>query len=305
MRFLIFSNLFIGSCAVLMAWHTGILLYGSSPSPVLLTFIFFATLVSYSFHWLLTQWDQLPLLPGEVVNTGTFSGTVSSRLTWMATHRYVHPALLILASVAAAFAAVPLRDDWKWLLLLSFVTFLYSAPKIPFSLFRLLRRVAIGKTIFLSLVWTLVTVTLPQVSMEHHQRVQPTDLTALLLFITRFGLIYAICILFDLRDVSDDRAVGIRSLITWLTPAEIRRLYYLMLIVSLVASLSLLLTGASSWQVLTLCVPVIIAGCIFRRASTSRSDMYFYGWLDGLMAGSALLALLAEAFRYIADLSAR
>jgi hypothetical protein len=36
----------------------------------------------------------------------------------------------------------------------AFITFLYSAPKVPYQIFGWLKKIAIGKTIFLAFAWT-------------------------------------------------------------------------------------------------------------------------------------------------------
>ena len=92
----------------------------------------------------------------------------------------------------------------------AFVTFLYSAPKLPQPIFRSLKTIAIGKTLFLSLVWTYVTAILPVFIDNKSLKGE-----SLFFSISRFGLIYAICIIFDYRDREDDKRDGIRSMITY------------------------------------------------------------------------------------------
>ena len=87
----------------------------------------------------------------------------------------------------------------------------FSADQICEFYFRVLRKVALGKTIFLAFVWMYVTTILPAIISDSEWN------TSYVLFVvSRFFQIYAICILFDWRDREDDKADGIRSLITYL-----------------------------------------------------------------------------------------
>ncbi len=140
-KWAIYSNVFIAVVAVLMAWQTAYLFHLQIPN-ALLPFIFAATLCSYSFHW------YLSLEPAD-----------NPRQQWLNRFRWVHGLLWIISVLAVAFYGWQLKAAWPWLLTTALLTFLYSAPKI--HAFRWLRKVAIAKTIYLSLVWTLVTCALP------------------------------------------------------------------------------------------------------------------------------------------------
>jgi 4-hydroxybenzoate polyprenyltransferase len=199
-------------------------------------------------------------------------------------NRQVHLVLLTLSVAGVAYFGYFLLPHWKNLAVVAIATFLYSAPKIPHPLFRVLRKVALGKTIFLAFVWMYVTSVLPiKVSTSNWY----PDFT--LFAISRFFLIYSICILFDYRDRDYDRSIGIRSLITWLSEKWILYLYVFSLLVFAVTSLLLLKFGWNYQTVGLLIIPGLILTFIYKYAITHFSDILFYFYLDGLMALSALL----------------
>lgn len=271
-RFFIYSNLFIAVCAVLMVNQTSQLLLHSLPGTHLTAFVFFATLCSYSFHWYLTSSSVLP----------------SPRIVWLKKNHSVHLVLFLVGLAGSAVFFFYLRPIWPWLLLSAFVTFLYSAPKIPHRYFRALRKVAIGKTIFLAFVWMYVTTVLPIVESG------ATWSGGFFLFmISRFFLIYAICILFDLRDREDDKAAGIRSLITYLNETAISNLFVISLVLFSASTLWMLNYNHRTTDIILLLIPGFITAVLFRYASRHFSDMLYYFVLDGLMALSALLMLVA------------
>lgn len=266
-RFFIYSNLFIACCAILMLAQTGYLLQQSAPSFDLLAFAFSATISSYSFHWYLTP------------ATGD-----SDRIRWLARNQKIHLYLFIAGTAGAAVYGLRLIDHWPWLIFAAFITFLYSAPKIPHPWFKLLRKIAIGKTIFLALVWMFVTTILP---LEISDQPWQPDYT--LFAISRFFLIYAICILFDYRDKEYDISMGIRSLITWLDEKSIDILFFLSMAVFLFATIGLFRYGHSVTVIITLLIPGAITALLYSYAKRNKSDMLYYFILDGLMALSALL----------------
>lgn len=269
--FFVFSNLFIAGCAVIMAWQTSQLLLHKPPHNNTLGFIFFGSLCSYSFHWMLTR----------------ETGTVSSRSAWFKRYKQVYYLLLFAGIAGTAFFGVSLIDHWPVLALTAFITFLYSAPKIPHRIFESLRKVAIGKTFFLAFVWMHVTTTLPLL-------IDQAKLTTpeLLFAGARFFLIYAICILFDRRDRDYDLTLGIKSLITWLSEQNIRRLFYLSLILFALSTLCLLSFGFSTPIVICLLIPGIILSFLYTYAITTGNDIFYYFILDGFMALSAVLTLI-------------
>lgn len=272
-RFFVYSNLFIAVCAVLMVNQTSQLLLNSSPGIHLTAFVFFATLCSYSFHWYLTASSVLP----------------SPRITWLKKNHAVHLVLFFVGLAGSAVFFFYLLPIWPWLLVSAFVTFLYSAPKIPHQYFRALRKVAIGKTIFLAFVWMYVTTVLPIVESG---AAWSSDF--FLFMISRFFFIYAICILFDLRDREDDKAAGIRSLITYLNETAISNLFVISLVLFSASSLWMLNYNHRILDIILLLIPGFITAALFRYASRHFSDLLYYFVLDGLMALSALLMLIAR-----------
>lgn len=273
LAFLVYSNLFIASCAVLMTLHSARLLTGSDPGQALLQFVFFSTICSYSFHYFFTTKSLIP----------------SPRIHWQEKYRYVLLFLFFAGLAGALLKFLELREHWPWLVPAVVATFLYSAPKLPHPLFRQLRKVAIGKTIFLAFIWMYVTTVLPVVVSG---RGWTNSFT--LYAISRFFFIYCICILFDYRDRADDRAEGVKSLITFLSDRNITRLYYFSLLVYV--SCTFLVTGKlfSETQALFLLLPGLVLAFLYNYARRHFSDILYYVLLDGLMALSALLMLVAR-----------
>lgn len=231
-------------------------------------FVFFSTICSYNFHWYLT--------PHTV--------SENRRTLWTQQHKSVHLLLIILSFVGASLFFLPLMEYWIWIGISVFLTFLYSAPKLPFKPAYFLQKIAVGKTIFLALVWMYVTSILPIILSG-----EIWGAKQILFCVGRFFFIYAICIIFDLRDREQDRRDGIRSMITFFNDKGINALFYSSLFVYSIVTISLYNYGISVLVIVVLLLPAFIVTALYRYTKRNFSDYLYYFLLDGMMALSALL----------------
>jgi 4-hydroxybenzoate polyprenyltransferase len=241
--------------------------------PAILSFVLFAfsgTLCSYNFHWYLT-----PSLYGQ-----------SRKAAWSYTNKTLHAVLFTFGVLGAVYFGYQLLHYWEWLLATAFITFLYSAPKIPLKPFRWLKNIAIGKTIFLAYSWTHITAFLP-IELSG----VAWDTPHYLFVINRFFLIYPICILFDLRDKEEDKKEGIRSMITELSYKGVSIVFWGSLVVFYLTTVALFWTGFSIPVVIALFIPGMVLSFLYTYSQRNLSDYYYYFALDGLMMLSGLLLL--------------
>ncbi|RYY20900.1 MAG: hypothetical protein EOO04_19165 [Chitinophagaceae bacterium] len=265
-HFLVFSSIYIAVCALVMVHQTNRLLSLQYDFIHYYLFVFFSTICSYNFHWGLT-----PAVKTDLV-----------RLGWTVRNKKLHIILFLIGAAGSAWYFFYYTEHWFWLGLGVFLTFLYSAPKVPFL--RTLRNIAIGKTIFLAMVWMYVTTALPIfISAKNWGFLE-------ILFCTsRFFFIYSICILFDYRDRDYDKKEGIRSMITYLDTKGVDRLFYLSLIIFAISTCSLAWIGFTNLQVVLLLIPGILMVPLYYLAKKNFSDYLYYIILDGMMMLPALL----------------
>lgn len=270
-KFFIFSSLYVALCAVIMVYQVHLLFPQAEISRVLYIFIFFSTVCSYNFHWYLTQQ----------------SATRSERLQWTLQYKPLHLILYFIGLIGSAACFIILRQHWFFIALGAFVTFLYSAPKIPQKIFTGLRRIAIGKTVFLSFVWMYITTLLPLLISGNPWQASFTWLAC-----SRFFLIYAICILFDYRDREDDKTAGIRSMITWLNERGINILFTSSIVLFALFTGALFTSGFTALVIFLLLIPGGIVAALYNYAKRNFSDYLYYFVLDGLMMLSGLLLII-------------
>jgi 1,4-dihydroxy-2-naphthoate octaprenyltransferase len=137
------------------------------------------------------------------------------------------------------------------------------------------------------MVWMYVTTILPFAVSSNEWRAD-----VWLFIFSRFFLIYAICILFDRRDREEDKAKGIRSLITYLDEKGIRILFLASIFVFFASTISLLFFDYGRVIIFFLLIPGILTTAIYNYSIKKISDILYYFTLDGLMALSSALTLL-------------
>ena len=269
--FVVFSSLYVAICAVVTIWQTNRLLLGISPSIDLLGFVFFATICSYNFHWYLTPQTANP----------------THRVHWTQSHKKLHIALYLVGAIGSVFYFFHLTKFTMALGFGALLTFLYSAPKLPQPVFRWLRRIAIGKTLFLTSVWVYVTTVLPVI-------VAGASWTGSFYWyiLGRFFLIYAVCLVFDFRDRENDRAEGIRSMVTILTEKGLDRLFTASMVLSFICTIALYWFQYPAFYIVLLLIPGAILAFLYPATKRNYSDYLYYVVLDGIVMLSALLMLM-------------
>ena len=252
------------------------LLFSVPYSFALAGFVFSGSVCSYNFHWYLTP-------PGIE--------KASKKLTWNISNKTIHLVLFILGLVGSAVFTFLLIEHWFWLGITAFLTFLYSAPKIDHPIFSYLKKIALGKTIFLAFAWAHITSLLPLVI-----EIKTLNAAHVWFVVNRFFYIYAICILFDYRDVEEDRRAGIKSLITYLNEKGIDALFWGSVGITVITSF-ILLKYFSIVTVIALLIPVILLSLLYYPSKRNFSDYLYYFILDGLMMLSAPLLVLIKFAR--------
>jgi 4-hydroxybenzoate polyprenyltransferase len=252
------------------------LLFDLHPSFKILGFVFSGTVCSYNFHWYLT--------PPNV-------GGPTEKVIWNIKNKQLHLILFFIGLSGSFIFSILLIHQWFWLGVTAFVTFLYSAPKIPYPLFTHLRKIAVGKTIFLAFSWTHVTALLPMVIED------PVLSDSQIWFVVnRFFFIYAICILFDYRDRESDKNDQIRSLITMLNEKGIDILFWGTIAVFFI-TLLLLIPLMDIGLIGALALPGLLLCFLYYPSKNNSSDYLYYFVLDGFMMLSAPLVVLFKFVR--------
>lgn len=252
-----------------MAWQTQYL-FGIVDYNFLL-FIFASTICCYGFH--------------ALVNS-TASST-NNREKWNYKNRKHLFISIVLSGMVVVMTSFHYLDNIFPILLAFFAAFLYSAPNLSFKPFIWLRRVALGKTLYLATVWTTITGILP-IWVQHQNF---NDQQLLLFVANRFFLVYAICILFDNRDLQADRIKGVKTITSFFSNKYIQAIYYCSLIASILIAVGINLDGKHLEESIYLIIAPLIGLLLYQKSTQSHGLFYDFG-LDGLMMMAAILQII-------------
>lgn len=256
-----------------MIWQTNRVLLGDLPSARLIGFVFFATICSYNFHWYLTPRSARP----------------SHRVQWTHHHKVLHFILYLTGAIGATIYFFYLSHYLIAIGIAALLTFLYSAPKLPYRYSQYLRSVAIGKTFFLTFVWVYVTAVLPVIIAG-----APWKASFYWYAAGRFFLIYACCLIFDYRDREDDRAEGIVSMVTRLNDRNIDWLFVICMVCFLISRIALAFYHYPTLDIVLFLIPGIILCFLYPVTKRNYSDYLYYVVLDGIVMLAGVLMLICR-----------
>lgn len=273
-RTFLFSNLFIAACAGGLVWQTYLLLH-QPPQIWLALLAFFATLFIYNLDSL------LPYKFNQRIQ-------LSERKLWVRQHRGF---LLVLSGIAALAAAglflwfAPVYHAWfiAQLVIISLVYSLRIIPR-PGGGYLPLRNIPLVKVFLIAYVWSCVTVLLPLLS----SGISIFSETGGILFLQRFCFLFALTLLFDIRDWEKDKMTGTLTFPGWVGIRNTK-----------ILSLGLLgIFSILTWQTesgfarLALLLSAVAAGAVVIFAHEKRNDYYFLIFADGMMLLQFLLVFL-------------
>jgi hypothetical protein len=204
----------------------------------------------------------------------------SGRKAWQQQHR---SALVALAGAAALSGAyLLLADGWVHflpvLLPLAALAIGYSWPVLPWrGRWRAIREVPLLKVFLIAGVWTAVTVGLPALAL-HRPLASVLGLAG-----QRFCLVTALAIVFDIRDYSRDRAVGLRTFPVLLGVGGAQAVSLAFLAGEMALGL------AREARPLAVLLSTITAVAVVLAARETRGDYFFALVTDGVLLVPPLL----------------
>lgn len=275
LKFILYSNLFIAVCAAGLAFET-YLLSDIKISLRMGGIIFFGTLLVYSVDGLLPyKFNQDELL--------------TERTKWVRQNRLLLQ-FIALASILCAltlyYTALFELNFW-FILHLLVVAGLYSVPFIPEQdRYIPLRDIPLLKVFLIAYAWSAITVQLPQME-AGRDLFTPENL---MLFLRRFLFIFALTLVFDIRDLTKDRLTGTITFPVKWGVEKTKRLALVLLLLFILSSP----VGATVWQTIALVLSGIGAAWVIRKAQEGRSQYFFLVAADGMMLVQVLLVWLCS-----------
>lgn len=260
--YLLYSHIYIATCALLMTMQT-LLLFNIlfSSCYFLLAFIFVSTLLLYSVHRLVSL-DKVIAVDPE------------GRFRKINVLKPYLVAQTIVASLIGLFLFTQLKFNTQLgLVLPALLSIAYVLP-IMNGFSTRLRDINYIKIFLIAIVWAFITVVLPLVELE----LKINEIT-MLSFIERALFILIITIPFDIRDMSIDEASAVKTLVSGRSKQKIMTLSGLLLVSWILLC----------WKIYPLNLQLafwITGGLAFMltyKSFDQMRDYYFSGLVDGLM----------------------
>ncbi len=273
LQFILSHSIFIALCAAALCLQTVQLLHLSA-GIYLYGFVFFATLCSYNFYWLLSKYS--------------LSNTAAGRQHFM-TREWVQVFLFAISATGTVIcffrSGLPIDDILPAVVL----TVLYAVPLLPLGFLKFTRRAGVLKTLLLAFTWTYVTAFIPI-----QKEVSLLSSPDIFVLTRRFLFMLMLCIIFDSRDIKVDKIRGLHSLATDLQPKTLRYLIVIIFIILFLTNFLCLRYGMSNSQSTALQLSTVALLATYFLSTKKQGYFFYYFFVDGLMLFSALATYIAS-----------
>ena len=254
-----------------MAFQTGQLLHLHIAQYVY-GFIFFATLCSYNFYWILSK----------------LAFTKKHGLTDVLKQELTGLMLLLFAAAGLLYCLYRSALPVNLIITAIILTIVYAVPLLPVRALHFTRKAGVLKTVLLAFTWAYVTVFIP--IQKSYAALTNADL---FVFSRRFLFMLMLCILFDNRDKDMDKIRGLHSLATDLKPALLKGLIYIIFAALFISNFLYADYGITFYQSMALQVSTVALLIVYFFSAKKRGYLFYYFIVDGLMLFSALATFIA------------
>jgi 4-hydroxybenzoate polyprenyltransferase len=238
-------------------------------------FVFFSTICSYNFYWLLSKF---------------YFSKENFGIAFLKKHlSFLY--IFLISAAGTFYFLLYVQQLLPYIFISIFLTLLYSLPLWPFAALKKLQRLGFFKTILLSIAWAYITTVLPAALI-----VAENILPVLLLFAARFCFMLLLCIIFDRRDISIDKLHGLRSLATDLPRQKLNIIINIVFVLYFAMGLLLRFHFNDKSQMFAFLITGAIVCLVYSLSLKKRGYLFYYFLVDGLMLVSALGTFIATLF---------
>lgn len=274
--FILYSNLFIGVCAVVLTFTNQLTVEGDIRFDTSCWFVLCSTIFTYCYL--------------KFGNAETIPATTGHR-HWATKHNQLSKNLLLLSLLATVCFFFLLNTNTKIIVLaLAAFTALYGFVNIPVTNpKRKLRDFGLLKTFFVATVWSVTTVVVPL----ENSFVEPSMLVFLLL--RRFLFVLALTMVFEIKDMKSDAQDGLRTLPILFGVSTTKLIAQLTLFALLLINLvQYFFFDIALMNMLAVNLSVFISILCIQPLKEETPEVWYYLVLDGMM-------ILQFVFVYVAS----
>ena len=276
---ILYSNIWIGLCAVAQIQHTYLLVGADRGLDFYSGFLFAATLALYCLH---------RVIGIDRITEFTVSGRFKI-ITRYKQHIVVYGILGLLGAIVA-FLFLPLKA-WALIAIPAVISVAYVLPLGKSG--KRLRDYPVIKIFLIALNWSMLTAFVPVILYADSVGVG----WALLILLERVLFTFALTIPFDIRDVTVDVPSEIRTIPQILGIRKSKLVGMICIAASTILALGLIAAQVyPQFYIIPVIVYGLIASAVIRAAREERTDYYFAGLVDGVMIVGWLLLYVASVY---------
>lgn len=275
--FLLYSNIFIGVCAVALAFTNQLTIEGDFRFDYSCWFVFTATVFTYSYLKFRNA-DNNP---------------VTVHQNWAAQNSQLSKNILLLSLIASACFFWLLNTNTKIVVLaLAVVTALYGFVEIPFvKSKKKLRDFGWLKIFFVALVWSVTTVVVPL----QNSFVEPVMMVFLLL--RRFLFILALTLVFEIKDLQSDSASNLETLPMVLGIQNTKLLGQgILFVMMLINLIQYFFFDISLMNMLAVNLSLLVSIVCIQPLKEETTAGWYYFVLDGMMILQFVFVFMATKY---------
>ncbi len=274
LHFFLSHSVFISCCALALCYQTYTLLHVPGDRNVY-GLVFFSTLCSYNFYWLISK----------------YSFRRNASIAVLLKNNLSYVSIFFIAGAGTLSFLSRLPGIMPWVAIAVALTIIYSLPLWPFPFANQLRKAGFLKTTLLAFTWAYVTTILPGVKTP----VEGWNLL-LTLFTARFFFMALLCIIFDTRDIKIDKMNALRSLATDVSRQLLGKIMVLAFICYIAAGLAVRIHFGDNSQLAAFLVTGILVWWVYTASKKPQGYLFYYFVVDGLMLFSAAATFIASFF---------
>lgn len=265
-RLVVYSNLWIAMGAASLFFAGFHVLGGERPEWRTLIFLMSSTLITYNMHW---------LLAGRAFHRSR----QEEKHQWYAQHYWFGWCVFGLALVGELWGVLGLGwREWLFFAHLGAIAVLYNLPehRTPGWLVSI-RSIPFLKIFLIAYLWTALGAGYPALLLN------VLTWQSVGWFWGLFAYILAITLPFDVRDLLEDKKKGVRTLPSILGLKGTKGLAYALLLVFMAGGIE------SGYGILPTVLLILGAGMGIGFTNAGRHELFFTGFLDGLLVLFGLL----------------
>ncbi len=273
-------------CAVAQALLTFHLI-GSKPVFPVLGLLFTSTLGIYNFCILITK----PAKPQR---------SPYRRVRWF----FAHYRLMVTFTIVSLLSLIPLffiitTESKILLIFLSVLSFGYGLPLFSVGDHKFgLRNIPGLKPFLITLVWTMSCVLFPVLESMHNHLTDISMRDTTILIAKRFLFIGALTIPFDIRDLFDDRKVGLKTIpVVW--GEKNAYLFCQVLLAGYIVLMFLFRQNGFSPDFFALTLTMFLTGWLIFKSAWEKNEYYYFFYMDGVLILQYVMVIAFSFFKYI------